>query len=243
MKNATLWIFVIAIGLAPAWASAAKIAEYNFNGNLNNGASALYSPLSQIGAPADLSGLSYNADGNNSNYLQVAPAVGGAPTFTVSVWVWTDTANQGTFKGIFSNNNSSGAPFSFQFDSHNGDFRMTSVGGGADIFGAVIPNQWNNLVLTKSPGDVGSIWYNGVQISADIGGNPGGLQQFRIGINRNSDHSFAGLIDRVQIWNTVENVPAIFAAGPGLNATIPEPSVALLSIISAASLLLRRRRA
>ena len=67
-----------------------------------------------------------------------------------------------------------------------------------------------------------------------IGDNPGGLQNFRLGVNRNNDNSFLGFIDNVQIWNDANQDPAaIFAAGPGINQiAIPEPaSLAIWSLV------------
>lgn len=45
-------------------------------------------------------------------------------------------------------------------------------------------------------------------------GNPGGLHHFIIGRNRVGDHGFEGDPANIQIWDTAEDVPAIFAAGP-----------------------------
>ena len=234
-----LVVVIAALMSIPVAAQGALIAQYNFDGNsLANSASASYSPLTVIGVPPDLSGNVYNSDGNNSNYLEVAPAVGGAATYTVSVWVWTDVADQGGFKGIFANADSPSDNNSWQMDSHNGVFRLVGKDSGADNFGAVIPGVWNNLILTKEqPGDLGKLYLNGVLVNADIGANPGGLQEFRIGINRNSDNSFLGLIDNVQIWNTLEDPAAIYAAGHG----IPEPATGALALLALGALARRRR--
>ena len=232
------------VAAVPLTSEAALIAEYNFdNGSLTNSASASFSPLTVIGSAPNLSNNSYHSDGNNANYLEIAPAVGGALVYTASVWVWTDVADQGGFKGIFSNNDSPSDTNSWQFDNNNGIFRMVGSNTGTDNFGAVVPGQWNNLILQKAPGDIGSIYLNGVQVVANIGANPGGLQEFRIGINRNSDNSFLGLIDNVQIWDTLESPSAIFAAGPGANAIIPEPATGMLALLATAALARRRRLA
>lgn len=216
---------IVALAVMAATGRAALIAEYNFDKGLANSASALYSPLSVIGSAPDLSYGRYHSDGNNSNYLEVAPAVGGANPFTVSVWVWSDIADQGGFKGIFSNNDNGNADYSFQLDSHNGDYRAV----GVDIPTRSTPASagvWQNLVYRKTSGSQGNFWVDGVQVGANFGANPGGLQEFRIGINRNSDNSFSGLIDNVQIWNTAESAAAIYAAGPGL--ATPEPTTLLI---------------
>ena len=85
------FVIPVALGILtfalPTSCDAALIAEYNFDNGLNNSASGLYSPLTVIGSAPVLGGHSYHSDGNNANYLEIAPAVGGAPTYTVSVWV------------------------------------------------------------------------------------------------------------------------------------------------------------
>ena len=129
MKTHRSWIPAVAgllLGAAPAL-HATLIAEYNFDSGLTNSAGGSYSPLSVVGAAPDLSGGSYHSDGNIANYLEINPAVGGADPFTVSVWVWTSQANQGTFKGIFSNNNASTAANSWQIDSNNGTLRAVGI--------------------------------------------------------------------------------------------------------------------
>jgi len=226
-KRVVGFLVIAAVSLMPFAAHAALIAEYNFDtgSGLENSASSSYSPLQVVGSAPDLSYGRYHSDGNNSNYLEVAPAVGGANPFTVSVWVWSDTADQGDFKGIFCNNDSSGADYSWQLDSHSGDYRAV----GKDIPTRSTPASagvWQNLVIRKTGGSQGNFWVDGVQVGTNFGDNPGGLQEFRIGINRNSDNSFSGLIDKVQIWDSLEDAAAIYAAGPG--APVPEPTTLLI---------------
>lgn len=246
MKNPPNQIFSILTLLVFGTVSASKaalIAEYNFDTDLSNSASGAYSPLTVIGSAPDISGGSYHSDGNNLNYLEIAPAVGGANPFTVSIWVYSSQANQGGFKGIFSNNSSTVAPNSWQIDSNSGSYRAV----GVDIptrSTTASANVWQNLVIRKTGGGEGNFWVDGVQVGADFGANPGGLQEFRIGINRNNDNSYNGFIDNVQIWDTIEDPSAIFAAGPGLNAVpaIPEPSSLLLVALGSCGIMCRRRR-
>ena len=166
---------------------------------------------------------------------------GGQPDYTVSVWVKADTVAQGDFKGIFSNNTSSGASFSWQLDSSSGNYTFRSSEGATQIIGGAVAGDWQNLILQKFGGNNGRLFLNGVQV-ATLGYNPGGLQNFRLGINRNSNHSFLGYIDNVQVWDdSNQSATQIYAAGPGL--TVPEPTTATLGLLGVLGLVARRRRA
>lgn len=235
---------VLALACFAGPAEAVLTNQYNFdNGTAMDSVGTRH--LTAIGAPPVFAGGSYHSDGDENNYLEWTGGTG-APDFTVSVWINTSSANQGDFKGIFSNNDSSTDDFSFQFDSNSGTYRLVSKDNPTATFGTPTADTWENLVLQKFGGSNARIYFNGVQVGGNLGFNPGGLQEYRIGINRNSDNSFLGLIDNVQIWDDSEVDPAdIFAAGPGFNATIPEPATATLGLIALGGLgaLTRRRRA
>ena len=103
---------------------------------------------------------------------------------------------------------------------------------------------WENLILQKYSGGNARIYFNGVLIQ-DAAFNPGGLQEYRVGINRNSNNAFTGYIDNVQIWNDSTVLASdIYAAGPG--NVIPEPATMALLGLGACGLggyVRRRRRA
>ena len=231
---------LLCTALAMAFAlpsQAVLINQYNFDDNTAND-SVGTRDLNEVGAKASTF-ASYRSDGNSSNYLAVS-GPGGMPDFTVSVWVKTDTVNQGNFKGIFSNMDNTGS-FSYQLDSQSGTYRVVSNAGGAFNVGAAVAGEWTNLILQKFGGGDARVYFNG-SLVGNLGANPGGLQNFRLGINRNSDNSFDGFIDNVQIWNdSTVDAAAVFAAGPGLTA--PEPTTATLGLLGILGLVARRRRA
>lgn len=222
------------------------IAGYDFEGGSITSSTGDYNLIAQGAAP-EVGINFYRADGDPGNYLW-AQGPGGQPTFTVSIWARTDTVNQGQFKGLFTSrfadnaNLPAGATdpsgsFSWQIDSFDGQYRLASSEAGAHLFGAVQEDTWQHLVLRKTSGSTGEIWLDGEQVGSFS--NPGGLHHFIIGRNRMGDHGFEGDLANIQIWNTAEDVPAIFAAGPGI---VPEPGRALLLAVAAALALAVRRR-
>jgi hypothetical protein len=221
-----------------ASAHGALIAEYTFDYNGGEDTAGTRD-LNFIGAAPTIAGGVYQSDGINSNYLEVT-GPGGVPDFTVSLWVNTPTVNQGGFKGLFSNNSGgSGVANSWQIDSNNGEYRVAANGAPTTTLGTPTANVWENIVLQKYASNNYRAYLNGVEV-ADVNSNPGGLQNFRVGINRNTDNSFTGQIGLVQIWDdSTQDAAALFAAGPGI---VPEPGRATLLGLGALGFLIRRRR-
>ena len=225
-------------------AGAALIAEYTFeDGSITSSTGNFH--LTAEGTAPGFGINFYRSDGIPDNYLW-AQGPGGQPEFTVSLWARTDSVNQGSFKGLFTSrfaNNTNVPPgatgassdFSWQIDSHGGQYRLASQGVGVHTFGDVEEDTWQHLVLRKSGGNSGEIWLDGELISSFA--NPGGLHHFILGRNRVGDHSYLGDIANVQIWDSAEDVAAIFAAGPGI---VPEPGRAMLLVLAAMACLARR---
>lgn len=203
---------LLALALPALPASADLIAEWDFDAHTPQDVSENstdYDLTEQATAPTYNGGFA-TFSGNADDYLQTA-GPGGAPTFTVSMWVRTDTADQGSFQGLFANNYSSSSLYSWQIDNHAGTYRVNSVNFGAQNIGVPTTGSWDNIVVRKT--NSGSDWYlNGTFVGSD-GSIPGGLQNFRLGINRNSGDAYAMDLDRVQVWDSVEDAAAIFSAG------------------------------
>ena len=244
MISAAILVGLAVVLLTAPDAAAVLINQYDFDDGTAND-SAGTRDLTAIGGTPDFAGGSYHSDGSTANYLEWTGGAGQSD-FTISVWVYTDTADQGDYKGIFSNNDSPSDDNSFQFDSNSGVYRLVAKDGGPTTFGSPTANRWENLILQKFGGGNARMYFNGAFVQ-NTGYNPGGLQEYRIGINRNSDNSFTGLIDNVQIWNdSAQSAATIYAAGPGLNAVIPEPLTMLavgLSVAGLGGYVRKRRRA
>lgn len=152
--------------------------------------------------------------GDDRDYLEVERGLG-SPTFTVSVWFKTATVDQGTYQAIFSNNISSGSAFSWQIDVHNGVLRLVSATSGFDpITNAeageppIQAGVWHHVVVRKTSGSSGELWFGAegspLQLLGSNDLNPGGLQWFRLGVNRNSDSLYAMEMANVKIYDDIE---------------------------------------
>jgi hypothetical protein len=232
----------LALLLAPA-AAAIPIAAWNFDGGSANdvsGTPPAYD-LGAVGGGPDLSAgfASFDGDEGSPSYLEVV-GPGGMPTWTLSIWVRTEgQLDQGTYQGIFSNNTSSAANFSWQLESHNGVYQWRNAAGVFAVGAPSALGTWDHIVLRKIGGNDGDLWLNGVQVLASLGGNPGGLQNFRIGTNRNSSRFWQGDVDDVVVHDSQEDPLALFNQG----APVPEPSpFALFGALVAAAAALQLGR-
>jgi hypothetical protein len=232
----------LALGLVLAAlpAHATLIAAWNFdagNADDTSGTPPAYD-LATTGPGISFAGGAAVFAGNEAqpSFLSVA-GPGRSADFTIELLVRSDGAiDQGTYQGIFSNNVSSGAAYSWQVESHNGVYQWRNQAGTFAIGAPSGLGQWDHLVIRKFGGNDGDVWLNGVQVVASVGANPGGLQNFRLGTNRNTSAFFTGMLDGVGVYDSVEDPAALFAA-----SAIPEPaSFALLAVTCLA--LTRRRR-
>ncbi|MFC3094665.1 LamG domain-containing protein [Alteromonas sediminis] len=235
-------ILALTAVMCASQASAALIAEYNFDDSqANNSVDAAYDLAVQGSAP-DLSTGAFYSDGNASNRLEVA-GPGGMSDWTVSLWVYTETQMQGTFKGIFSNFDSPNTAYSWQIDSHDGDYRLLSKqnSNNALALGQAKLYQWQHIVVQKFGGNNARLYLDGSLVGT-TGFNPGGLQNFRVGTNRNTNSAFAGFIDNIQIWNDSQvNANAVFQKGVGFT-TVSAPHAVALLVLGFAGLVLSRKR-
>ncbi|MDP4944556.1 MAG: PEP-CTERM sorting domain-containing protein [Alishewanella sp.] len=233
MKFVRLLAFA-AMAAISTQASAGLIAAYDFDGNAaNNTQSSVYN-LATVGT-ADFSKQAYFSDGNSANYLNVT-GPGGLTDWTLSLWLFTEQANQGQFKGIFSNLAGPNNANSWQIDSFDGDYRLISANGTNSTIGAVVANDWQHIVVQKFSGSNARLYFNGAFVQ-NIGYNPGGLQNFRVGINRATTESYTGYIDNIQIWNDslldAAAVGELYRTGPGTSSVsdtvaVPAPATLLL---------------
>jgi len=166
------------------------------------------------------------------DYLEVT-GPGGSPDWTVSFWFRTPAVDQGGWQGLFSNNISPSERYSWQVDSHDGTLRLVGSEGvtitNADAGEPQIqPDVWHHVVARKESGSaelffgtMGSLFSVGTDTN-----NPGGLQMFRLGTNRNSNALYAMQMANVKIYNDSSVLLAdLNAEGPGL---VPEPAALLI---------------
>jgi len=242
VRAAAIATVLLCLLLAPA-ATAIPIAAWDFDGGSANdvsGTPPAYD-LGAVGGGPDLSGGFARFDGaeGSPSYLEVV-GPGGMPTWTLSLWVRSQgQLDQGTYQGIFSNNTSATANYSWQLESYNGVYQWRNAAGVFVVGAPSALGTWDHIVLRKFGGNDGDIWVNGVQVVASLGANPGGLQNFRIGTNRNSNNFWQGDVDEVVVYDSQEDPVALFNQG----APLPEPSpFAFIGAIVAALAAVQLRR-
>lgn len=210
-------------------ANSTQIANWTFDDGTANDSLGNYD-LSLVGGGPSISGgiALFDGDEASPSYLETT-GPGGSSTWSVALRIRSTTpVDQGSFQGIFSNNSSAAANNSWQLENFGGVYQFRTTRGlytiGAPTTG------WDTIVIRKNGAD-GDVWLNGVQVVTSFGSNPGGLQNFRIGTNRNSDNFYAFAADYVGVWDSYED-PAL----------IPEPGTALLVGLGLIALASRPRR-
>lgn len=246
----------ILVGLSILPAQAVLLAHYDFtDGDLTDNELGAAETLTLTNQGDNLitispagSAIFPGESGDQADYLEVERGLG-SPAFTVSLWFKTDTVDQGGFQGIFSNNVSSGASFSWQVDVSDGTLRYVSATGGFNTITNADPGEpqietgvWHHLVARKVGGGA-DLWLGSEDRPLELLGtetlNPGGLQYFRLGVNRNSDNLYGMELANVKIYNDSEvSLADLNDEGPQL---IPEPTTGLLALLSLPLLLGRRR--
>ena len=212
-------------------ASATALAEWNFNDGTTNDLLGNYDLTAVGGGPAIAGGYAQFSGSEGSPSFLESSGFGANPTWSVALRLRADGAfDQGDFQGIFSNNYAPSASFSWQIESFGGVYQLRTLGG---IYTIGAPTGgFDSIVVRKLSSSDGDIWYNGVQVVPSLGSNPGGLQNFRLGTNRNTNSFYAFTLDTVRVYDSVEN-PAL----------IPEPSSALLIGLGLMALATHRRSA
>ena len=248
MKKPILAAALSALLAAPL--PAALLTHYDFtDGNLTD---------NEIGASYTLAltgSVTINPDGSahfpgdeaSPAYLDVK-GPGGKPNFIVSFWWKTDSFDQGDYQALFSNNVNTGS-YTWQLDHSGADMRLVSTGNTILTYpeSNLTVGTWYHTVIRKSSTGTAARIYitpeNAASPSVVMSGsyNPGGLQYFRLGVNRNSDKLFRMDMANVKIYDESSDalVSTLLAEGPQL---VPEPSSLFLALLGLSSLAVRRKR-
>ncbi len=217
--------------LSTSSAFATALAEWNFDNGTADDLLGNYDLTAVGGGPAIAGGYAQFSGAEGSPSFLESSGFGGNPTWSVALRLRADGAfDQGDFQGIFSNNNSPAANYSWQIESFGGIYQLRTLGGTYTI--GAPTGGFDSIVVRKLSSSDGDIWYNGVQVVSSLGSNPGGLQNFRLGTNRNTNSFYAFTLDTVRVYDSVEN-PAV----------IPEPSSALFIGLGLMALATHRRSA
>ncbi len=252
--------YLNALGIAAlsvSSASAGLVAHYDFtDGDLLDNEVGASNTLTHITTGAG-GGVTINSDGSaafagddtNQGYLETA-AFGtvGVTNYTVSFWWKTSTFAQGNFQGLFSNDDA-GVGFSWQLDSNGADMRFISSGNPNLTYAEsnLAADTWYHTVIRKNAAGAN---YTEVFITAEgaagpnlvmnQNANPGGLNEYRLGVNRNSDSLFQMDMANVKIYNdNTVDLATLLAEGP---QTVPEPSTSALLVLGGLGLAFRRKK-
>jgi len=161
------------------------------------------------------------------DYLETS-GPGATPAWTVSFWLRTSRVDQGKGQGLFSNNNDPEANYSWQVEVHNGALRLKSRSEGppnpvltnADAGEPGLqPNTWHHVVIRKTGNAEQGELYLGTRKGIEKVGahdsNPGGLQMYRLGVNRTSNGLYQAEVANVSIFrNDTVSIDQLNEKGP-----------------------------
>ncbi len=153
---------------------------------------------------------------------------GGTPAWTVSFWFRTPRVDQGEEQGLISNNVDPENIYSWQVEVHEGTLRLKSRSSGPpnpvltnadDGEPALQPNTWHHVVVRKTGNADQAELYLGTKDDIEKVGqhdsNPGGLQMFRLGVDRASNHLYKSEMANVAIFqNDTLSIEELNEEGP-----------------------------
>ena len=130
-----------------------------------------------------------------SNFVEVSWSTN-MSTYTVSVWVKSNSANPAVWRSYFNSYNQSSDGIQLDCDG-SGNYRFLS-NAGSDIFGSVV-TTWTHIAVSAN-GSNTYLYYNGSLVTTNSWVE-NTWNQIELGRNRNEDRPGNYQIDEVRVWN------------------------------------------
>ncbi len=155
------------------------------------------------GAPvwvAGVHGMALQFDGVDDFVEHPLPAAEPFPSGTVALWAKAESLAQVQYKSPFTSHYPNTAGLQIDVDgSDPGVYRVNPPGGTTLVFGDVVL-EWVHLTLVWE-GTATQLYYNGVPTgSGSLTEQNTTFNQYAIGVNRNRDQWFDGLVDDLQVY-------------------------------------------
>jgi len=130
-----------------------------------------------------------------SNFVEVSWSTN-MSTYTVSVWVKSNSENPAVWRSYFNSYNQSSDGIQLDCDG-SGNYRFLS-NAGSDIFGSVV-TTWTHIAVSAN-GSNTYLYYNGSLVTTNSWVE-NTWNQIELGRNRNEDRPGNYQIDEVRVWN------------------------------------------
>ena len=165
---------------------------------------------------AGSSGAALHLDGVNDKVTFTIPEPTTFPAYTVALWVKSNQLATTNYASVF-NNNSSGSDF--QLDTNGGNPGNYQYRGSSTQTMGKVTTGWQHLAVSFD-GSTTQLYLNGKQVRSFSGVTGNVFGQLQLGVNRNGQLFFAGMVDEMMVWdrslNAVDiSVLAGVATNPG----------------------------
>ncbi|HKS38859.1 MAG TPA: LamG-like jellyroll fold domain-containing protein, partial [Verrucomicrobiae bacterium] len=132
--------------------------------------------------------------------------------FTIAMWI-KPGASQVGYADIIDNNHTDGRGWVLQYQNFGSTYGWGAAPASGGVQFAVIPNEWQYLVITHDSNHVNKVYLDGLLIGSGSGSSPinyDGSQFFRIGSWGSGGRHWNGAVDRLAVWTTAHSAEQIF---------------------------------